>query len=144
MRDNEIVFESNLKNVTKKIELEIYNALEEAAGTLEAQVKRNQRVDTGKTKGSWKHYVSIKERAAYIGSNYMNAIYEEFGTGIHAIDDDGKPSGKGRQTPWVYTPDDGKTFYRTRGKKPIRPLYNAMTLLRPKIYNYFEERFKNL
>lgn len=138
MRDNEIVFESNLKNVTKKIELEIYNALEEAAGTLEAQVKRNQRVDTGKTKGSWKHYVSKKERAAYIGSNYMNAIYEEFGTGIHAI------NGNGRKTPWVYTPDDGKTFYRTRGKKPIRPLYNAMKLLRPKIYNYFKERFKNL
>ena len=138
MRDNVIVFESKLKEVTDKIELEIYNALEEACGAVEAQVKQNQRVDTGQTKSSWKHYVSMKEHAGYIGSNYQNAIWEEFGTGIHAL------NGNGRKTPWVYTPDDGKTFYRTTGKKPIRPLYNAMRLLRPKINKYFTKRFKNL
>lgn len=138
MRDDVIVFESNLKNVTNKIELEIYNALEEASGQIEKQVKQNQRVDTGQTKGSWKHYVSAKEHTAYIGSNYENAIWEEFGTGIHAL------NGNGRKTPWVYTPDDGKTFYRTKGKKPLRPLYRAMTLLRPKINNYFKKRFRNL
>lgn len=138
MRDDVIVFESKLKNVTNKIELEIYNALEEASGAVEAQVKQNQRVDTGQTKGSWGHYVSMKEHTGYIGSNYQNAIWEEFGTGIHAL------NGNGRKTPWVYTPDDGKTFYRTKGKKPIRPLYNAMRLLRPKINKYFKKRFKNL
>lgn len=138
MRDDVIVFESNLENVTTKIELEIYKALEEASGAVEAQVKQNQRVDTGQTKGSWKHYVSAKEHAAYIGSNYENAIWEEYGTGVHAL------NGNGRKTPWVYTPDDGKTFYRTKGKKPLRPLYRAMTLLRPKINKYFEKRFKNL
>lgn len=138
MRDDVITFESNLKHVTNHIELELYRALEEASGAVEKQVKQNQRVDTGKTKGSWKHYVSTKEHAAYVGSNYQNAIWEEFGTGVHAL------NGNGRKTPWVYTPDDGKTFYRTRGKKPIRPLYNAMRLLRPKICKYFEKRFKNL
>lgn len=138
MRDDVIVFESNLEKVTNKIELEIYKALEEASGAVEKQVKQNQRVDTGQTKGSWRHYVSAKERAAYIGSNYENAIWEEFGTGIYAL------NGNGRKTPWIYTPDDGRTFYRTKGKKPLRPLYNAMTLLRPKITKYFEERFKDL
>ena len=138
MRDDVIVFESKLKNVTDKIELEIYKALEEACGAVEAQVKQNQRVDTGQTKSSWKHYVSIKEHAGYIGSNYQNAIWEEFGTGIHAL------NGNGRKTPWVYTPDDGKTFYRTKGKKPQRPLYKAMKKLRPKINKYFKQRFKNL
>lgn len=138
MRDDVISFESNLKEVTSKIELEIYKALEEAGGAVKAQVKQNQRVDTGQTKDSWKHYVSAKEHAAYIGSNYENAIWEEFGTGVHAL------NGNGRKTPWVYTPDDGKTFYRTKGKKPLRPLYRAMTLLRPKINNYFKKRFKNL
>ena len=138
MRDDVITFESNFKNVTAKIELELYRALEEASGAVEAQVKQNQRVDTGQTKGSWKHYVSASEHAAYIGSNYMNAVYEEFGTGIHAL------NGNGRKTPWVYTPDDGNTFYRTKGKKPLRPLYKAMTLLRPKINNYFKKRFKGL
>ena len=138
MRDDVISFESNLKNVNAKIELEIYNALEEASGAVETQVKQNQRVDTGQTKGSWKHYVSASKQEAYIGSNYENAIWEEFGTGIHAT------NGNGRKTPWVYTPDDGKTFYRTKGKKPLRPLYKAMTRLRPKIISYFKKRFKNL
>ena len=138
MRDDVIVFESNLKNVTTKIELEIYKALEEASGAVEAQVKQNQRRDTGRTADSWKHYVSASKHEAYIGSNYQNAIWEEFGTGIHAL------NGNGRKTPWVYTPDDGETFYRTKGKKPLRPLYKAMTLMRPKINKYFVKRFKNL
>ena len=138
MRDDVIVYKSNLKQVTSKIELEIYNALEEVGGAVEAQVKQNQRVDTGQTKGSWRHYVSAREHAVYIGSNYDNAIWEEFGTGVYAL------NGNGRKTPWVYTPDDGRTFYRTKGKKPLRPLYKAMTLLRPKINKYFKKRFKGL
>lgn len=138
MRDNVIEFESNLKEVTSKIELEIYKALEEASGAVEKQVKQNQRVDTGQTKGSWNHYVSAAKHEAYIGSNYQNAIWEEFGTGIHAL------NGNGRKTPWVYTPDNGRTFYRTKGKRPLRPLYRAMTLLRPKIHKYFAKRFKGL
>lgn len=136
--DNVIEFKSHLKEVTDRIELEIYKALEEASGAVEAQVKQNQRVDTGQTKGSWKHYVSARKHEAYIGSNYENAIWEEFGTGIHAL------NGNGRKTPWVYTPDNGKTFYRTKGKKPLRPLYNAMRTMRPKIHKYFAKRFKNL
>ena len=47
MRDDVIVFESKLKNVTNKIELEIYNALEEASGQVEKQVKQNQRDSPG-------------------------------------------------------------------------------------------------
>ena len=138
MRDDVITFESNLENVTTKIELEIYKALEEASGAVEAQVKQNQRRDTGQTADSWKHYVSASEHTAYIGSNYQNAIWEEFGTGIHAL------NGNGRKTPWVYTPDDGETFYRTKGKKPLRPLHKAMTAMRPKIQKYFIKRFKDL
>lgn len=138
MRDDVIEFESKLKEVNAKIELEIYRALEEASGAVESQVKQNQRVKTGQTKGSWSHHVSAKEHVAYVGSNYMNAIYEEFGTGVHALE------GNGRKTPWVYTPDDGETFYRTKGKKPIRPLYKAMKKLRPTITKYFKKRFKNL
>lgn len=138
MRDDVIVFESNLKEVTNKIESEIQNALEEACGALESQVKQNQRRKTGQTMDSWKHHVSMTEHAGYVGSNYENAIWEEFGTGKEAL------NGNGRKTPWVYTPDDGKTFYRTTGKKPLRPLHNAMLLLRPKITKYFTKRFKNL
>lgn len=138
MRDDVIVFDSKLKEVTNKIELEIYKALEEASGAVEKQVKQNQRRKTGQTADSWKHYVNASEHVGYIGSNYQNAIWEEYGTGIHAL------NGNGRKTPWVYTPDGGKTFYRTKGKKPLRPLYKAMRLMQPKIYKYFKKRFKDL
>lgn len=135
---NDIKFTSNLNGVTDEIERAVYQALEEAAGELEAQVKRNTRVDTDKTKESWDHYVNESEYAAYVGSPYQNAIWEEFGTGIHAI------NGNGRKTPWTYSPDDGKTFYRTRGKKPSRAFYKAYTRVKPKIERYFTERFGKL
>ena len=131
-------FESYIDEVTRELEEAANQALEEAAGELEAQVKRNTRVDTGQTKGSWDHTVDEKEQVAYVGSNFQNAIWEEFGTGIHAI------NGNGRKTPWVYTPDEGKTFYRTKGKKPSRALYKAYTRLKPKIEGYFKKRFGKL
>lgn len=53
--------------------------LEECAGELESQVKRNSRVDTGKTKNSFRHKVDDDAHIAYIGSDYENAIWEEFG-----------------------------------------------------------------
>lgn len=138
MEFDKINFESYLEEVNRAIEEAVNQALEEASGELEAQVKRNTRVDTGQTKGSWTHTVDEKEHVAYVGSNLQNAIWEEFGTGIHAI------NGNGRKTPWVYTPDEGKTFYRTKGKKPSRALYKAHIRLKPKIEGYFKERFGKL
>ena len=70
--------------------------LEEASGELEAQVKRNTKVDTGKTKGSWEHVVHEHKLEAEVGSRYKNALWEEFGTGIYAL------NGNGRKTKWVY------------------------------------------
>lgn len=133
-----IKFESHLDEVTRAIEEAVNQALEEAAGELEAQVKQNTRVDTSQTKGSWDHIVDEREHVAYVGSPLQNAIWEEFGTGIHAL------NGNGRKTPWTYTPDDGNTFYRTRGKKPSRALYKAYTRVKPKIERYFRERFGKL
>ena len=90
--------------------------LEEVGGELESQVKQNTKVDTGKTKGSWEHRVDEDKMEAEVGSRYKNALWEEFGTGIYAI------NGDGRKTKWVYkNPNDGK-FYATVGKKPIQVL----------------------
>lgn len=111
------------------------NALEEASGELESQAKRNTKVKTGKTKGSWQHIVDEDRLEAHIGSNYENAIWEEFGTGIYA------QNGNGRKTPWTYTPDEGEHFYRTRGKKPRRMLQNAFNSTKYKIEKYFKELF---
>ena len=50
------------------------------------------------------------EEGAAIGTNLQYGVYVEMGTGIHT------PGG--RPTPWVYTPDNGQTFYRTFGQEP--------------------------
>ena len=111
--------------------------LEEASGELEAQVKRNTKVDTGKTKGSWEHVVHEHKLEAEVGSRYKNALWEEFGTGIYAL------NGNGRKTKWVYKTPDGK-FHTTVGKKPRRALYNAYNSKKNQIINEARRRFKNL
>ena len=111
--------------------------LEEASGELEAQVKRNTKVDTGKTKGSWEHVVHEHKLEAEIGSRYKNALWEEFGTGIYAL------NGNGRKTKWVYKTPDGK-YHTTVGKKPRRALYNAYNTKKNQIINEGKRRFKDL
>lgn len=111
--------------------------LEEASGELEAQVKKNTKVDTGKTKGSWEHVVHEHKLEAEIGSRYKNALWEEFGTGIYAL------NGNGRKTKWVYKTPDGK-YHTTVGKKPRRALYNAYNTKKNQIINEGKRRFKDL
>ena len=111
--------------------------LEEASGELEAQVKRNTKVETGQTKGSSEHVVHEHKLEAEVGSRYKNALWEEFGTGIYAL------NGNGRKTKWVYKTPDGK-YHTTVGKKPRRALYNAYNTKKNQIINEAKRRFKNL
>lgn len=110
-------FDDNSASVNAAIERAIRAGLEEAGGEFEAQAKRNARVDTGDTKSSFGH--KVDGHSVYVGSNAENAIWDEFGTGIHA------EKGDGRKTPWVYKDRHGK-FYRTSGKRGTRALSKAM------------------
>ena len=134
-----VVFKDYSKIVINKFNENAVQWLEEASGELEAQTKRNTKVDTGKTKGSWEHVVHEHKLEAEVGSRYKNALWEEFGTGIYAINGDGR-----KDVPWVYkNPNDGK-FYATVGKKPRRALFNAYTSLKNKLIKSAQERFKRL
>ena len=134
-----VVFKDYSKIVVKKFNENAVQWLEEASGELEAQTKRNTKVDTGKTKGSWEHRVNESKMEAEVGSRYKNALWEEFGTGIYAINGDGR-----KDVPWVYkNPKDNK-FYATVGKKPRRALYRAYTSLKNKLIKSAQERFKRL
>lgn len=133
-----VKFEDNSVKVINAINEAVSNALEEVGGEMESQVKRNTKVKTGKTKASWTHKVDEHNKVVYIGSNYENAIWEEFGTGIYAQNGNGR-----KDVPWTYQSEDGK-WHKTKGKKPRRALQNAFNSMKNRIKKFFEERFNNL
>lgn len=136
-----VTFEDNNIKLQEAISGRIFQALEEAAGELESQVKRNTRVDTGQTKNSWQHKVtgSTDEglHVAVVGSPMENAIWEEFGTGEYALE------GNGRKGGWSYQDEKGD-WHHTMGKKPSRALHNAVTTKKAKIIKIIADNLKDL
>ena len=132
-----VEFKDFSRIVLQKIQETGETFLEEVGGEVEAQTKQNTKVDTGKTKGSWKHVVNAEKMEVQIGSRYKNALWEELGTGIYAL------NGDGRKNKWVYRTPDGK-FHTTVGKKPRRALYNAYNSKKNLIIREARRRFKEL
>ena len=132
-----IEFKDNTIQVKNAIDDKINAVLEECAGELESQVKRNSRVRTGKTKSSFRHVVDDSKHVATIGSSEENSIWEEFGTGEHAL------KGNGRKGGWFYEDEEGNGHF-THGKKPSRAFWNAYTALKSKIINHIQNSLKGL
>lgn len=133
-----IVFNDYSIQVMDAIKESALQFLEEAGGEVESQTKRNCAVVTGKTKGSFEHAVSEGDLTVAIGSDYENAIWEEFGTGLYALNGDGR-----KEVPWVYYDELGEKHI-TFGKHPKRMLWNAFQSLQGKIIQMAEERFGEL
>lgn len=112
--------------------------LEEASGEIESQTKRNTRVDTGQTKSSWEHIVDEDKLKAQVGSRYQNAIWEEFGTGIYALNGNGR-----KDVPWVYQDENGK-WHKTKGKKPSRAFHHAYTSLKNVVIKSAQDKFRSM
>lgn len=132
-----IEFQDFSVKVKQAISDNIDVVLEECAAELKTQTQRNTRVKTSKTKNSFSHKVVKSEHTAYIGSSEENAIWEEFGTGEHAI------NGDGRQGGWSYQDEKGKWHYTT-GKRPSRAFWLAYTSLKGAIIKHIQESFKGL
>ena len=121
--------------------VQVINALEdavdaylnEAGGEMVSQTQRNTRVDTGQLKGSWQY--KVDGNTATIGSPLENAIWEEFGTGEHALE------GNGRQGGWAYEDAKGEWHF-TRGKKPSRAFHHAFNTCKPKLIRRAEQVLK--
>ena len=137
MAKAEVIFEDYTIKVQNAIDDKINAVLEECAGELESQAKRNSRVDTGKTKNSFRHKVVDSEHTAYIGSDDENAIWEEFGTGEYALE------GNGRKGGWAYEDAKGDWHY-THGKKPSRAFWKAYTSLKDKLITHIQNALKGL
>ena len=136
-----VTFEDYTMQVQAKIADCIEPALEECAGEVVSRTKRNSRVDTGQTKNSFQYRVSgsvmAGEWRADIGSNHENAIWEEFGTGEHALNQDGRKGG------WVYKDAKGDWHYTT-GKKPSRAFFKAYTTLKNKIIKRLQDSLEGM
>lgn len=132
-----IKFNDYSVQVIDKINDQINAKLEECAGEIEGAAKQNTRVDTGQTKNAWSHYVDEGEHVAYIGNPLENAIWEEFGTGEHAL------QGNGRKGGWTYVDDEGNGHF-TRGKTPSRAFHKAYTALKNKVIRVLENALKGM
>ncbi len=123
--------------VRNAINSRLYAALEESAGELESVTKRLSRVDTGKTKNSFQHKTIAEKNVAYIGSNEENAIWEEFGTGEHAL------MGNGRKGGWHYKDAKGNWHF-TKGKTASRAFWNAYISTKNAIIKRIQNSLKGL
>lgn len=147
-----------LPEIKGKIDSVALKWLEETAGEIESQVKRNTRTDYGQLKNSWMHKVDSGKGEAVVGSSLENAIWEEYGTGEHAAE------GNGRSTPW-YVPvesvtgtkrpsyngkvivvygKNGKAYYKTNGKEPQKTLQNALDEVIPKAKKALPDSLKKI
>lgn len=129
-----VEFTDNSMEVEAAIDAAVLAFLEEAGAEIEAQAMRNTRVDTGQTKGHWRHIVDESQGIVTIGNPLQNAIWEEFGTGEYAI------KGDGRKSMWTYK-HPKKGFVKTKGKKPTRALQRAIDSRKKVIAKYVKDKF---
>ena len=129
-----VEFEDFSIKVTEALEDACLQLLNEASFEIQSQAQRNSRVDSGQLKGSWTFVVDEGAMESKIGSPLENAIWEEFGTGEHALGGDGRKGG------WYYE-DAGGEWHFTKGKKPHRTLYKAFEKAKPKIIKRAKQIF---
>lgn len=156
-----VTFEDNSENCKNAIKASALAFLYEIGGEIRSQTQRNSRRRTGRTAGTYEYMVDENELAVHVGSNDVNAIWEEFGTGEHSIKG-------GRKGYWVYVDNGGApqavkggkrytkqeakrvvaimrkkglNAYYTNGKTANRPLYRAFTATEGKIQSVAERYF---
>jgi len=142
-----VEFTDNSAKVKEAMNDALIAYLYEAGGELETAVKREAARDSGQTRNAWAYKVDESKGECAVGNPQENALWEEFGTGEHALE------GKGRKSPWYIPVDsykgkkkptfqgkvvvvhgkDGIDFYKTDGKKPKRTLQTAFNKKKPKL-----------
>ena len=117
----------NLDKLNYKLEilanLDISKALNKACLVVENEAKRLCPVDTGDLRNSITH--EVDDDVGIVGTNKEYAPYVEYGTGIFAVE------GNGRDTPWSYQDDKGE-WHTTIGQKP-QPFLNPAARTKKKL-----------
>lgn len=102
---------------------------------LQEETQRQSRIDTGQTRDSYEYTQEWDGSTLIgrIGSNHMNAIWEEMGTGEYAENSDGRKGG------WVYYNERRKEFVFTYGKEPNKPMRKAFSIRYADIERYVQD-----
>lgn len=154
-------FTDNSIKVKAEIEAAVIAWLYEAGGELEAKTKRNTNpphYGEYDVKNSWNYIVNEAELEATIGSAMEAAFWAEFGTGEHALNNDGRKgwwvyvegNNNRAENQKYYTEEEAKAtaaFMRanglpahaTNGMEPVRPLFNAFNSRKNALIRRFEE-----
>lgn len=119
VKAGEVIFEDFTGEVNEQIQSIIGNWLEEASSELASQAAKRTRRGTGETADKWTNLVDKNEMVAYVGNPLENAIWEEYGTGEYALNNDGRKGG------WYYYDEKDGKFHHTYGKTPTRALHHA-------------------
>lgn len=130
--------DSLLKKLDNLADIDLSPAMEKACMLVENEAKRTVHVDTGQLRNSIKHEVigTKREITGVVGSNVEYAPYVEYGTGIYAINNDG------RQTPWVYYDEKTGKKVWTRGSHPYPFLEPALLVNEDSIKELFKDAIK--
>lgn len=124
----------NLDKLNYKLEnlanLDVSKALNRACLVVENEAKRLCPVDTGDLRSSITH--EVHNDVGIVGTNKEYAPYVEFGTGIFAIE------GNGRDTPWSYQDDKGE-WHTTVGQKPQPFLETAIQTKKKLVIKVFND-----
>ncbi len=127
----------NLRKQATKFELKANIAMEKSLQIVENKAKQNCPVDDGTLRASITHSIHLKgdDIVGKIGSNLEYAPYVHQGTGIHAV------NGDGRESAWSYQDAQGK-WHRTVGRKPQPFITDAIQEKKNDIFNTFKEVLK--
>lgn len=124
----------NLDKLNYKLEnlanLDVSKALNRACLVVENEAKRLCPVDTGDLRSSITH--EVHNDIGIVGTNKEYAPYVEFGTGIFAVE------GNGRDTPWSYQDDKGE-WHTTVGQKPQPFLETAIQTKKKLVIKVFND-----
>ncbi len=124
----------NLDKLNYKLEnlanLDVSKALNRACLVVENEAKRLCPVDTGDLRSSITH--EVHNDVGIVGTNKEYAPYVEFGTGIFAVE------GNGRDTPWSYQDDKGE-WHTTVGQKPQPFLETAIQTKKKLVIKVFND-----
>lgn len=90
---NNVEYTNNSVQVIGALKEAVKRWLYESGGEFQARLIRNSRTRTGQTKGSYQYHVDEVNNICEVGSALQNAVWEEFGTGEYAVNNDGRKKG---------------------------------------------------